>query len=219
MYLSRLELLPEAAASPQMLVELADVYKEHQAIWRLLADSPDRRRDFLFRRESSGYGARWYVLSERQPRDERGMWKIETKEIEPKLEAGQQLQFAVRVNPTVAKTREGRSSARHDVVMDAKRRLGKEERRGAEADLVQRAGIAWLEKRAERNGFRFKPAEVQVDGYRQHAAGKGAGIRFSTVEIAGRLTITDTARFRAMLCGGLGPAKSFGCGLVLVHRG
>ena len=51
MYLSRLELKPEATRNRQFWADLEDLYGAHQAIWQLFADGPERKRDFLFRKE------------------------------------------------------------------------------------------------------------------------------------------------------------------------
>ncbi|MBS2027359.1 MAG: type I-E CRISPR-associated protein Cas6/Cse3/CasE [Deltaproteobacteria bacterium] len=217
MYLSRLELLPEAAQKPEFWADLGDLYREHQAIWQLFGDTPERTRDFLFRKERGGLESRWFTLSKRKPIDVRGIWKVEPKQFEPRFEAGQHLFFAVRVNPTVAKTREGRSSARHDVVMNEKRRVPGGTGSISESALVEKACTAWFQARSTRNGFDFDPGQVRFDGYRQVGDAKSGGIRLSTVDIEGFLTVKEPERFQRMLFGGLGPAKSFGCGLMLVR--
>ena len=97
-------------------------------------------------------------------------------------------------------------------------------------ELVQARCLGWLEQRAEQAGFRVLTRElhddeqgireeksVRVDGYAQHQ-GERKGIRFSTVDFTGDLEITDTLAFRKTLQNGIGHAKGFGCGLLLVRR-
>ena len=111
--------------------------------------------------------------------------------------------------------------ARHDVVMDAKRRMNwsslAPDERPTLAHLAQDAGSRWLQAREGRLGCRFDADRLRADGYRAHRM-RGRGIRLSTLNFEGELTVTDTARFSDALLHGIGPAKSFGCGLLLVRR-
>jgi len=109
--------------------------------------------------------------------------------------------------------------------MDLKRRMGFKEMPADErpllAELIHQAGMEWLQKRAERHGFSFVPKQVHVDDYQQHRAAKKGGqkpIRYSTLDFTGLLTVTDATCFRQALTQGIGPAKAFGCGLLLVRR-
>ena len=217
MYLSRLELRPDASSKPEFWVDLQNLYREHQAIWQLFGDDPQRKRDFLFRKEVGADGSRWYTLSAREPIDGRGIWSVKSKGFEPILEAGQRLRFAVRVNPTVAKAGSKAKSVRHDVVMNEKRRMLEGKHSESESAIVHRACTAWLSARSAKHGFVFAPREVGFDGYRQLGGSKEAAIRISTVDINGILTVQEPEAFRKMLFQGLGPAKSFGCGLMLVR--
>ena len=108
--------------------------------------------------------------------------------------------------------------------MDAKKRLAdKKFSRAAQsmaADIIQKSGGDWLQSRSERHGFALTPASIRVEGYQQHKTTKGKGkqpIQYSTLDIAGVLTVTDNDRFLSTLISGLGPAKAFGCGLLLVR--
>ena len=63
---------------------------------------------------------------------------------------------------------------------------------------------------------------VRADGYRQYEFSKRAGkqpVRLSTVDFTGILVVANPSCFlQDALCRGLGPAKGFGCGLMLVRR-
>jgi CRISPR system Cascade subunit CasE len=86
--------------------------------------------------------------------------------------------------------------------------------------LIHDACIAWLEPRASSHGFEISPARVGVEGYQPRAVGKnkkGGRIRISTVDFTGVLMVTDGDRFLTTLVEGVGPAKAFGCGLLLVR--
>jgi CRISPR system Cascade subunit CasE len=117
-----------------------------------------------------------------------------------------------------------RNGKRHDVVMDAKQRLRwKElhpEERPALNTLAYEAGTTWLASRAETHGFNIAPATLLVDGYRTHTVHRRrrTPICLSTLDFTGVLTVVDPEKFLSTLYGGIGPAKGFGCGLLLVKR-
>jgi len=148
-----------------------DPYGQHQAVWQLFdlpADAATTGTAFLFRHEWQDDLPVFYILSRNTPQDRAGLWNIQSKSYTPQLETGDRLHFKLRVNPVVT-----RSGKRHDVVMDAKQRLGwKElytEERPALNALAYEAGTAWLVGRAEKHGFAVAPANLLVDGYRTHA--------------------------------------------------
>jgi CRISPR system Cascade subunit CasE len=197
-----------------------DGYRLHQALWQLFQAPPSTPRDFLYRRLETRHWPSFYVISHRQPVDTRGVWMIQSKTYAPQLASGQRLAFALCANPVVTKPGAHGKPMRHDVVMNAKQqRHDQEESPVALGALIQQVGRAWLEDRAERYGFQLE--QVRVDGYRQHQLRKardGQRIRFSTLDFNGLLTVVDAERFCQTLFNGLGPAKGFGCGLLLVRR-
>jgi len=83
----------------------------------------------------------------------------------------------------------------------------------------------WLTDRGVINGFRLVRSEkdqrlkFQAEGYRWHSLptkGKTAG--FSAVDFEGCLEVRKPERLLYALSNGIGPAKGFGCGLMLVRR-
>lgn len=97
-------------------------------------------------------------------------------------------------------------------------------------DFVLKVRVAsaletWFVSRSERLGFKIMSDDrcgrwkLQSEGYQWHALpkkGKGAG--FSSVDFEGVVEVTDSALFEKTLFDGIGPAKAFGCGLMLVRR-
>ena len=67
-------------------------------------------------------------------------------------------------------------------------------------------------------GFTPDPETLMVEGYDQHQEKPDETLCFSTVDFSGQLTVTDPQAFRTALLGGVGSAKAFGCGLLLVRR-
>jgi CRISPR system Cascade subunit CasE len=86
--------------------------------------------------------------------------------------------------------------------------------------LAYETGSTWLASRAETHGFTIALPTLLVDGYRTHTVHRRGRtpICFSTLDFSGVLTVVDQEKFLTTLYNGIGPAKSFGCGLLLVKR-
>jgi CRISPR system Cascade subunit CasE len=211
-------------------------YAEHQWLWRFFPSSEKQSRDFIFRRHDAGQIPRFYVVSKRPPMKFSDAWRIQSKDYDPQLSEGQRLSFQLRVNPVITKKNDKGEQKRHDVVMQAKKQLLAEHKIGKWSDwegddnkpqvyeLVQSSCDSWLEGLGKRNGFEIawtseeKPRrQLQVDAYQQNRAGE-RNIRFSTVDLSGELLVTEPKLFQHALFNGLGHAKAFGCGLLLVKR-
>ncbi|NLA41265.1 MAG: type I-E CRISPR-associated protein Cas6/Cse3/CasE [Smithella sp.] len=197
-------------------------YQSHQLVWQLFADHEDRKRDFIYRYEARNGTPTFYTVSERKPSGDAKIWQIHTKEYKPKLWSGQLLGFTVCANPIRAKREENGKQKRHDVIMEEKLKLKKEGKDCDMPDIVQKYGLQWLEERAVTHGFSVTSNNVRVDGYRQHKFFKRKGnspISLSTIDINGILTVMDPDVFiDKCLFKGIGPAKGFGCGMMLVRR-
>jgi CRISPR system Cascade subunit CasE len=204
---------------------LGGPYAEHQWLWRFFSAPPGTSRDFLFRRWDAGGLVRFYVLSQRLPRTQNGAWSLQTREYAPKLKTGMRFYFDLRANPTVSERRDGKVH-RHDVVMQEKKRLlaqrgigcWREWQGGDKPDLysiVRTTCSAWLQSRATRNGFEVDLNELAMDAYEPHSQDKD--LKFTTVDFSGALTVVDPQAFGAALCNGIGRAKAFGCGLLLIR--
>lgn len=118
---------------------------------------------------------------------------------------------------------------RHDVVMDAKQRMGWKDlptdERPSLAQLAYEAGSCWLREREARFGCQFESQRLRVDSHfvhclkgRRDEKGNCRGIVLSTLDFEGELSVTDPGIFLSALLKGIGPAKGFGCGLLLVRR-
>lgn len=218
MYLSRIR---PASGSEQLrrLAQLAasGQYRLHQALWNLFEADPDAERDFLYRQEGQSDELVFLVLSRRLPGSDDGLWQVQTKAYAPRLKSGQCLAFSIRINPVVKRRDDAGRQHRHDLVMDLKKTDAGAA--GTQAERVQLAARQWLGTRQSQYGFKLADATVIGEAYRQwRFGGKGGNrISFSTVDCSGHLTVTDRARFEAALMNGVGPAKAFGCGLLLIR--
>lgn len=201
-------------------------YRFHQQLWSIFTDPSVKERDFLYRREDQCGRPCFYAVSHREPHGNDRLWEIQTKLYAPKIRRGQRFAFALRANPVrTKKTGKNGKNARHDIVMEAKFRLREQaspcEEQISQVELVQSEGFKWLAARAERYGFEVADQEIRADGYRQHRLFKGRGHRaicFTTVDFNGLLTVIDPATFVHTMINGIGPAKGFGCGLLMVRR-
>ena len=192
----------------------------HRLIWRLFSDHPGRKRDFLWRETRPG---EFFILSAREPVPDDALLDVATPlTFEPHLERGDLLEFSLRANPIARRLNPDRSkrSAKHDVVMDALHKLPAEGRAAARRTTVTTAGAAWLARQGARGGFHAIAERLRVDGYEQHRLPRpqGAPMRFATLEVDGVLEVIDPQAFLAKVRGGMGGARAFGCGLMLIRR-
>lgn len=225
MYFSRIRLRTDVDTS-ELANQLCqqNTYSEHQQLWRLFDDNPDAKRDFLFRRDDSNGWPQFYLLSNRRPNDRNGVWQIEQRDYRPQLQAGQRLAFSLRANPTITRKNSNTGKhQRHDLVMDIKTKTGwrkrPQEQRPLQTAIWQQAGEQWLAPRLQRAGAKLEI--VSAEHYQQHKERKKhqkTAISYSSLDLKGTLIITDPGRFLPLLTEGIGPAKSLGCGLLLIRR-
>lgn len=83
----------------------------------------------------------------------------------------------------------------------------------------------WLSDKGKKSGFiiakdeKRKRIKFQAEGYRWHAIPrKGRSAGFSSADFQGEIQVTDPMQFVDTLFNGIGSAKAFGCGLMLVKR-
>ena len=205
----------------------SDAYADHQWIWNLFPSPAGTPRDFLFRRDVQAGLPRYYVVSQRGPVAQDYAWRVQTQPFAPQLQVGMRLRFDLRANPTVAGVNAQGKHARHDVVSQAKTKLLRErglalwkdwqgDDKPAQQDMIFKTCSAWLEAQAKRHGFEVDAATLNVDAYTQHR-GRKADIQFSSVDFSGELTVLNPELLIAALGLGIGRAKAFGCGLLLVR--
>lgn len=232
MYLSRVRFLPGNAAHNALLaVQRKGSYASHQLLWQLFTEQ--QQRNFLFREEqANGLSGQqgmpeYLVLSQTAPILNSELFRVETKLFAPKLSAGDKLAFRLRANPTVSsKTAESvdKRGQRHDVMMHAKKCAQAE---GIKDPLIiqqhmEQAALNWLlkDERAARLGIRFD-TQPTVTTYSQHKTSKKAQqpvISYSTVDYDGVFTVIEPELLLSQIAQGIGRAKAFGCGLMLLRR-
>lgn len=193
---------------------LRDGYAWHQLAWRCFPGRPDAARDFLTRLDESPQGFRLLIVSPRPPT--RPDWCAETdwqsREIPPDYFQRTRYAFQLRVNPTrkvidPAKPRVVRPDGRLDRNRNSRRVPLRQP-----ADLV-----VWLERKAATGGFAVDAATLRVvpEGQNHFTRGRQHAVHAS-VEFRGVLDVTDPAKFHQTFTTGLGSAKAFGFGLLVI---
>ena len=172
-----------------------DGYAWHRAIWEAFSDRPDADRDFLFRVDPDGSSFRVLLLSVHKPAALLWMTWL-TKVVAPAFLDHATYRFQLRANPTMRRSSDGR-------------RLG---------IYTEDRLRAWMQRKAGENGFSI-PDDALVVGapidetfVRNGTRGKHVAIDFTGV-----LAVEERDRFRNAFAHGIGAAKSFGFGLLMLQ--
>jgi CRISPR system Cascade subunit CasE len=204
-------------------------YADHQWLWRWFPAPAGSARDFIFRGHEGAALPRYYAVSKRPPLELGGAWQVQTREYAPAIQTGDTFRFELRANPTVRHGRDGKSK-RHDVVMEAKKKLLAERGLSRWADwlddgtkpslaaLLQQSCGDWLARRGESLGFEPAPDSLIVEAHQQHRERADQSMQFTTVDFSGELRVTNAQAFLQALLFGVGSAKGMGCGLLMVRR-
>lgn len=189
----------------------------HHLVWSLFSDSADRDRDFLWREHAPG---EFYLLSAREPVDRHGLFDLlPSKHYALELQRGDRLRFEVRVNATVSRSTGPKTRGlRSDIVMHAIHGLQGDARAEARRITVQQVAAEWFAKQGERNGFSVAELDVRAYEVLQVARSAASSATFGVLDLVGIVQVQDAARFGDVLLNGIGRAKAFGCGLMLVRR-
>ncbi|MFB9869327.1 type I-E CRISPR-associated protein Cas6/Cse3/CasE [Vreelandella sulfidaeris] len=228
MYLSRVRVDLNGLSREKLFdVMSAEAYTAHQLLWQLFPDY-EGPRPFIFRQEleetEEGRGPKglplFYLLSDREPMSVSGLLEAESKPFVPELNVGDRLAFRLRANPTMAVAVPGKRGQRADVLMAAKKPFAPGQRTSqACVDAMNGKAREWLESRSETWGFRL-PFTPELGAYRQHVLNKGSEkpVQFSTVDYEGLLEVTNPGKLIETMAHGIGRAKAFGGGLLLLRR-
>lgn len=194
-------------------------YYYHQLIWGLFSDEDTtKKRDFIYRAEFDSAWPNFYVVSATEPVDRKGIWSIQSKIYQPKIKNKDSFYFMLQVNPRVCRKNDKGNHQYFDVVQDAFHRLNREK---SKSEIIQEVGEKWLDSRGEKNGFIVTPGSVMADNFQKHHFKKSKQaniISFSTIDFRGQLQVINTEKFMHALYHGMGAAKGFGCGLLMVKR-
>lgn len=185
-------------------------YEIHRVLWKLFPEDADAERDFLFRVERSGQqSVEVLMLSRREPATAvtREVRLMGSKPYILSLQQDQRLRFMLVANPVKTINDEGARLNSANKIKKCRVPLIHEE------DLR-----AWLKRKLEGVAV---IEEVEVEKRpamnfrktREKRVGKVQAVSFHGV-----LSVTDSVELISLINTGIGPAKAFGCGLLLVRR-
>ena len=184
-----------------------DSYAWHQRMWSCFPKQPDRKRDFLTRIDNLEGGFRLWLLSPSLPSCP--PWcppdRFAVKEIASSFLSHQYYAFNLRANPVKCLVQRNEQGDRRG--------------RGKRVPLTKHDDLrVWLDRKGAQGGFRIvadRPLDISpmVHSYfrkRDHTAFHGG------VEFRGFLEVTDSTQFYKTYYAGVGSAKAFGFGMLLL---
>ncbi len=197
-------------------LRILDSYDWHQRLWDCFPGLPEEQRSFLTRIDFLEGAVRAWVLSSHKP--VRPEWfpddanAFALREIASSFLSHLHYAFDLRVNPTKALVQRNLDGS-PKLKANGKRTSGKR------VPLVDPVGLrAWIDRKGMECGFRIseaKPLEIgPVVGYHFHKkdhTGVHGGVQFR-----GILEVTDSDLFAQAHANGIGTAKAFGFGLLLL---
>jgi len=215
------------------------LYQTHQLVWKAFPEV--KARPFLFHLEehSDHYGL---LVQSREPPD----WAclpdvdIRLKVVDPhRVEVAQVYSFSLRANPTVL--REGyEDGKRRRVAVSANADLRRQRARERGLDVARESFdhettlLRWLARKGEQGGFDLEgpvepgPERVCQAGptithhiHRTPMGGRperrgNAPVTIHGCDFTGRLRVVDAERFGQARTDGIGRAKAFGFGLLML---
>lgn len=222
-YLVRFQIDAEVVLHEQIW----DSYAWHKRLWQdCFPGEPNAKRDFLTRIDTLEKAFRIWILAQRQP--VRPNWcmpgDFAVKEISPSFLSRRYYVFDLRANPVKTIVQRGPNG-------ETLFRPNGKRKNGKRIPLIKQDDLrAWLIRKGEvrcrdkitgldvPGGFcivKDKPLEirpVQTNHFRK----KGHSAYHGGVQFRGTLEVTDQERFAETYRSGIGSAKGFGYGLLLL---
>ena len=222
-WLARLEVDAKTARAESML----DNYAWHKGLWEgCFPDEPNAKRNFLTRIDQLEGTFRIWVLAKRKP--ERPHWcspdGFALNEIAATFLTHQYYAFDLRANPVkklVQRGPKGETLLRSDGKRKQGKRVPLVKHEELRAWLIRKSKTRCRDKDTGLNvsgGFRIvedKPLEISPM-VEHHFRKKGQSGFHGGVQFRGILEVTDPEKFIETYQTGIGSAKSFGFGLLLL---
>ncbi len=203
MYLSKVRLLPG---------KLDNAWQWHRALWTLfpgIERQPNEPAPFLYRMErlNLAQGAEVLLQSAIEPKKTSDRAQLlALRQFDPQPREGQPLAFRLTANVTKAIRDKDNPERKIRVPL-----IKEEQQR------------AWLERKLEGAASVIRNLHIQPHPPLYFRKGRRPG-KIVTVSFEGELVVGNTQALTRLLIGdadhapGIGPAKAFGCGLLLVRR-
>ena len=189
-------------------VGIKDVYDWHQAVWKTFPGRDGDKREFLVRVDQKDCFYRLLIVSPVEPVKPdwlpagADVWK--TKPIPENYFKHGRYRFQLRVNPTKKVKSFGPD--------------GQPKKNGRRVPLVKREDLVeWLKRKGDAGGFKVEEDSLRIlGGGRERFSKQGAQGVHSSVDFEGELTVTTGTKFHATFAAGIGSAKAFGFGLLVI---
>ena len=185
-----------------------DSYGWHKLVWKFFPGRAEASRDYLTRLEEKQGIARLLILSQSCPT--RPDWLPEQCWLPPKLVPESFLShshyhFRLSANPTKK--------------VKAFNPDGTERRNGRRQPLTARGDLeAWIKRKGEQAGFEVDPNSLRTYPRSvEYFEKRGQGGLHSVFEFEGVLAVTDREKFQASFHRGIGSAKAFGFGMLVIR--
>lgn len=191
MYLSRAFVHKQEAARQR----LRDSYAWHIALWELFPGRKNRKREFLFRLDDLRTQFRLFVLSPERPvLPVWGTW--ETKTVAQDFLDHERYRFQIKANPTMRRKTD-------------RRRIGIY----AEPDLRE-----WIIRKGENHGFVVEKESLGLSAPIEEVFVKNSRRgKHLSVDFQGMMQVSHREAFQNAFQKGIGPAKGFGFGLMMLE--
>ena len=189
------------------LLRIRDTYDWHQRVWEAFGDRDGQSRDFLIRVERKEEAYRVLILSQSVP--SRPNWCpsdcFSTKPIPERFFEHGRYGFSLLTNPT--------KKLRVDNPDGTRKKNG----RRVPITRIEECA-AWLQRKGTNGGFSIEPERVRViprgrEFFHKDHTSRGT---HTAMEFQGELTVTDPELFRSTIAAGIGSAKAFGFGLLIL---
>ena len=188
------------------LLRIRDTYDWHQRVWQAFAGRDGKTRDFLTRIDRNEEAYQVLVLSRTVPTkpDWCPTHCFGTKVVPHEFFRHSRYHFSLLANPT----RKVRSNASGE-----RTKNGRREAITDRGDLIE-----WMLRKSAAGGFSIDPDNLRTiprgrEFFHKNARSQGM---HSAVEFRGQLNVTDAIRFREAAATGIGSAKAFGFGLLVL---
>jgi CRISPR system Cascade subunit CasE len=221
-WLARLEVDAETARAEG----ISDCYAWHKKLWECFPDEPDAKRDFLSRIDHLEGAFRLWLMAKKKPM--RPKWcnpdGFSLKEIGPSFLMHRYYAFDLRANPVKA-------LVQHEPNGIPVLRSNGKWKRGKRVPLIKPEELrSWLVNKGKvrcrdqktgtdvPGGFRIveeKPLEISPM-VESHFRKKGQSGYHGGVQFRGTLEVTEREKFIETYQSGIGSAKGFGFGLLLL---
>lgn len=202
-WIARIEIDTEKAFAH----DIVDGYACHQRLWECFPNMPEKKRDFLSRFDQLEGRLRLWLLAQSRPVCPK--WcqpeDFSVKEISSSFLLHHYFAFDLRANPTRC--------------VSLRKTDGAMPRHGKRVPLTSPKELReWLDRKAENGGFKIvkeKPLEIGplVQNFFRR---KGKNGCHGSVQFRGILSVTDFQKFAKTYYAGVGSAKSFGFGMLLL---